>query len=126
MKSQPGERHRLTTLQRQIMQWLFLAGGGSLPLDELFSTLAVHSNTPYTSPEVTAERLCEAVEQLLLMDYAEVRDDSRPKLRTRLSLYDFAPILQYMTEKEQGWKWRRGVCPVVALSDAGYRYAAAK
>ncbi|MGL5890253.1 MAG: hypothetical protein ACRC3B_10230, partial [Bacteroidia bacterium] len=68
--------------------------------------------------------LCEAVEQLLLMDYAEVRDDSRPKLRTKLSLYDFAPVLQYMEEEKEGWKWRRGVCPMVALSDAGYSYAA--
>jgi hypothetical protein len=123
MKTQKGERHRLTTLQRQIMQWLFLAGGGALPLDQLFNALTEHTNTPHTSPEVTAERLCEAVEQLLLMDYAEVRDDSRPKLRTKLSLYDFAPVLQYMEEKKDGWKWRRGVCPMVALSDAGYAYA---
>ncbi len=79
MKTQKGERHRLTTLQRQIMQWLFLAGGGALPLDQLFNALTEHTNTPHTSPEVTAERLCEAVEQLLLMDYAEVRDDGRPR-----------------------------------------------
>lgn len=124
MKKQHGERHRLTTLQRQVMQWLFTAGGGTLPLDVLFTMLHTHTNTPNTDPSVTAERLCEAVEQLLLMDYAEVRDDSRPKLRTKLSLYDFAPILQYMTETTTNWRWKRGVCPVVALSDAGYRYTA--
>jgi hypothetical protein len=104
------------------MQWLFTQGGGMLPIDQLLNTLIQHPNTPYTSHEVTAERLCEAIEQLLLIGYAEVRDDSRPKLRNSLSLYDFAPILQYMRQSEIGWKWESNFCPVVALSDEGYRY----
>lgn len=122
MRNKKTDKHRLTTLQRQIMLWLFAEGGGMLPADRLLNTLIQHPNTPYTDHSVTAERLCEAVEQLLLMGYAEVRDDSRPRLRATLSLYDFAPITQYMHQQDNDWKWKNGVCPVVALSDDGYRY----
>lgn len=123
MKPNRTERHRLTTLQRQIMKWLRMEGGGVLPADKLFSTMVQNHSTPGADAALLGERLSEAVENLVVKEYAEVRLDSASDNRKRLSLYDFGPFGKNVEKKAGKWKWKKGECPVVALTDEGSKYA---
>ncbi len=113
------ETHRLTLLQRQVLAWLKSEGGGCLPIHLLFAT-AVHNHPiPHTDQSLIAAKLCEAVEQLQRMNYVEVRDEMQPRSKTKTSLYDFAPLEEFLEEKESGWIWKSASLPVIALSDLG-------
>ncbi|MGL4597582.1 MAG: hypothetical protein ACRCYO_08645 [Bacteroidia bacterium] len=113
------ETHRLTLLQRQVMEWLKSEGGGCLPIHLLFAT-AVHNHPiPNTDQSLVAAKLCEAVEQLQRMNYVEVRDELQPKSKTKISLYDFAPLEESLDELETGWAWTGKSLPIIALSDLG-------
>ncbi len=117
-----SEKHRLTTLQRQIMKWLKMEGGGVLPADKLFVTMAHNHTIPDADPALLGERLCEAVDNLVRKEYAEVRMESVTKNKKMLSLYDFGQFGKNIQRKGGVWKWKKGECPVVALTDEGVRY----
>ncbi|HEU4718406.1 MAG TPA: hypothetical protein VFU15_11255 [Bacteroidia bacterium] len=123
MKFLKREKHRLTTLQRQIMKWLKMEGGGCLPADRLFTTMVKNHYSPDANEELLSQRMCEAVENLVRMEYAEVRLENRTKDRKLPSLFDFAPLGGHMQSDGEKFSWIKGECPVIALSDAGSRYA---
>lgn len=123
MKSLRSEKHRLTTLQRQFMKWLKMEGGGCLSADRLFTTMVHNHSTPDADTNLLGQRLCEAVENLIRMDYAEVRMESKVSKGKALSLYDFGVFGEQLKEKDGIYKWKKGECPVVALTDSGARYA---
>lgn len=123
MKSLRSEKHRLTTLQRQIMKWLKMEGGGCLSADRLFTTMVHNHSTPGADTSLLGQRLCEAVDNLCRMDYAEVRLESKPSKGKALSLYDFGDFGEQLKQKNNIFKWKKGECPVVALTDSGSRYA---
>jgi len=122
MKSNRSERHRLTTLQRQVLKWLKMEGGGVLPADRLFAALVQYHSIPDADPALLGERLCEAVDNLVRKEYAEVRLESQAKTKKALSLYDFGAFGKNIEHKAGVWKWKKGECPVVALTDEGTRY----
>ena len=117
------ERHRLTTLQRQLMKWLKMEGGGCLPADRLFTSMVDHHSTPGAEPALLGERFCEAIENLCRMGYAEVRSAAETKPRKPLSIYDFGAFGKNIVKKGKSFRWKTGVCPEVALSDSGAVYA---
>ena len=123
MKSVRSERHRLTTLQRQLMKWLRMEGGGVLPADRLFTTMIQNHTTPGADAALLGARLAEAVENLVVKGYAEVRLESQVKSRKPLSLYDFGPFGKNVQQREDRWVWKKGECPVVALTGEGSVYA---
>lgn len=123
MKSIKTERHRLTTLQRQLMKWLKMEGGGALRADRLFTSMIQHHSTPGADSALLGERFCEAVENLTRMEYAEVRLESETKRRKPLSIYDFGAFGNQLVEEDEIFKWKNGECPVIALTDSGSRYA---
>jgi hypothetical protein len=115
------ELNRLTTLQRQILKWLRLEGGGCLSVANLFTTLYTTQTNPDTI--MLGERMAEAVEQLLRTGYVELRYEG-PKSKFP-SLYDFGGLHKNLKEDENGrWQWKSGECPEVALTDFGSHYAA--
>ncbi len=122
MKSHKNERHRLTTLQRQVLKWLKMEGGGVLHADRLFAALVKYHSIPDADPALLGERLCEAVDNLVRKEYAEVRMESQAKNKKALSLYDFGAFGKNIEHKKGIWKWKNGECPVVALTDEGVRY----
>jgi hypothetical protein len=124
MKIHRSERHRLTTLQRQIMKWLKMEGGGCLRADRLFSSMVRNHTTPGADAALLSERYCEAVENLCRHEYAEVRLEGGQRQKKTLSLYDFGRFSQLMAEEENGdFHWKNGECPMIALTDSGSRYA---
>ncbi len=116
------EKHRLTVLQKQVMKWLKMEGGGVLRADQLFTTMASNHQIPDADPALLGERLSEAVENLVRKEYAEVRIESIAKNKKFLSLYDFGALGTNVTKKSGVFKWKKGECPVVALTDEGVRY----
>lgn len=119
-----AEKHRLTTLQKQILRWLRDEGGGVLPLTRIF-TNTQQVQVAYTDVDLLCARLSEAIEQLCRSGHAEVRDDSQPRPKKPLSIYDFGSLSQYLQAEDDGsWRWTKGECPVVALSDSGALYVA--
>jgi hypothetical protein len=117
-----NEKHRLTVLQRQVMRWLKSEGGGVLQADRLFTTMAQNHQVPDADPALLGERLSEAVDQLVRKDYCEVRVESVAKNKKYLSLYDFGVLGKNVQRKAGIFKWKKGECPVVALTDEGSRY----
>jgi hypothetical protein len=122
MQVNRSEKHRLTTLQRQILKWLKMEGGGVLPADRLFATMVHNHSIPDANPELMGERLSEAVDNLVRKEYVEVRVEGAPKTKKLLSLYDFGQFGKNIQHKGGVWKWKKGECPVVALTDEGVRY----
>ena len=123
MKTFRSERHRLTTLQRQLMKWLKMEGGGCLPADKLFTSMVHHHSSPGADSALLGERFCEAVDNLCRWEYAEVRIESERKKQKPLSIYDFSPFGEQLQEEKNNFKWKKGECPVIALTDSGSRYA---
>lgn len=117
-----NEKHRLTVLQRQVMRWLKSEGGGVLAADQLFTTMAKNHQVPDADPALLGERLSEAVDQLVRKEYCEVRIESVAKNKKFLSLYDFGVLGKNVIKKSGSFKWKKGECPVVALTDEGSRY----
>src|ERR1044071_3119909 len=117
-----NEKHRLTVLQRQGMRWLKSEGGGVLQADRLFTTMAQNHQVPDADPALLGERLSEAVDQLVRKEYCEVRLESVAKNKKYLSLYDFGVLGKNVQRKAGIFKWKKGECPVVALTDEGARY----
>lgn len=118
-----SEKHRLTTLQRQLMKWLKMEGGGCLSADRLFTSMVNNHSTPGADTALLGERMCDAIENLCRMDYAEVRLETQVKKGKPLSLYDFGTFGEQLKEKKGIFKWKKGECPVIALTDSGARYA---
>lgn len=122
MKQIQPEMHRLTTLQRQILKWIRLEGGGCLPVSVLFTTLFHTQTNPDTV--MLSERIMEAVEQLLRSGYVELRYEGAAKSKFP-SLYDFGGLHKNLVEDADGkWQWKSGESPEVALTDFGSHYAA--
>ncbi|CAN5431481.1 hypothetical protein BH09BAC5_BH09BAC5_10700 [soil metagenome] len=117
------EKHRLTVLQRQLLKWLKMEGGGVLSADRLFTTMAQNHQIPDADPSLLGERLSEAVENLVRKEYIEVRIESIAKNKKFLSLYDFGSFGKNVQKKGGVYKWKKGECPVVALTDEGIHYA---
>jgi len=115
MKSLHKEKMRLTTLQKQLLGWLKMQGGGVLPVDVLFNTMIRHHNQPKLDEELLGERLSEAVEQLVRSGWVEVRDEE--KNTETLSLYDYGMLTMNMKRGPEGWKWKNKITPSVALLD---------
>ncbi|GAB4135042.1 MAG: hypothetical protein Fur0041_08830 [Bacteroidia bacterium] len=122
MKAKTREPHRLTTLQRQILHWLKMEGGGTLPVDRLFTTMYNNHTFPDTHPELLSERLCEAVEQLIRSGYAEVRDE-QIQSSDNISLYDFGLLTSKMLQQDKIWTWKDALCPSVVLTSSGMQYS---
>jgi hypothetical protein len=121
MKQIQPELNRLTTLQRQILRWIRNEGGGCLPVSVLFTTLFHNQTNPDTV--MLAERMAEAVEQLLRTGYIELRFEG-PKSKFP-SLYDFGGLHKNLKEDKEGkWQWKKGECPEIALTDFGSHYVA--
>jgi hypothetical protein len=118
----PNEKHRLTRLQRQLLKWLKMEGGGCLRTDQLFG-IVVRNAESGTMYEALGERMYEAVDSLIRMKYTEVRIETGAKKREDLSLYDFGAIVDNTQEDENGFHWKKGECPVVALTDSGTIYS---
>lgn len=121
MKQVRPELNRLTTLQRQILKWIRLEGGGCLSVSRLFTSLYFTQSHP--DPIALGERLSEAVEQLVRTGYAEVRNESSTNSKSP-SLYDFGGLHRNLVLKGDLWVWKSGDCPEVALTDFGSHYAA--
>ncbi|CAN5846220.1 hypothetical protein BH11BAC7_BH11BAC7_25000 [soil metagenome] len=117
-----SEKHRLTVLQRQVMKWLKMEGGGVLDADRLFTTMVANHQVPDADPSLMGERLSEAVDNLVRKEYVEVRMESIAKNKKFLSLYDFGLFGKNVQKKGKIFKWKTGECPVVALTDEGLRY----
>ncbi len=117
-----SEKHRLTTLQRQVLKWLKMEGGGVLAADRLFATLVRNHSIPDADPSLLGDRLCEAVDNLVRKEYVEVRLDNVAKNKKMLSLYDFGLFGKNIQYKNAEWKWSVGECPMVALTDEGLSY----
>ena len=122
MQPNRSERHRLTTLQRQVLKWLKMEGGGVLAADRLFAALVKYHTIPDADAALLGQRLCEAVDNLVRKDYAEVRLETQVKTQKALSLYDFGPFGKNVQFKGGKWTWKKGECPMVALTDEGSRY----
>ena len=90
--------------------------------DRLFVTMLHNHSIPDADPALIGERLSEAVDNLVRKDYVEVRLESQAKNPKGLSLYDFGAVGKNLTQKAGKWKWKKGECPVVALTDEGTRY----
>lgn len=121
MKQIQPELNRLTTLQRQILRWLRNEGGGCLPVSVLYNTLYHTQTNPDTV--MLAERMSEAVEQLLRTGYVELRYEGVWKSKFP-SLYDFGGLHKNLVEDAEGrWLWKSGECPEIALTDFGSHYA---
>jgi hypothetical protein len=117
------ELNRLTTLQRQILKWIRLEGGGCLPVDRLFTSLyQTHSQT-HKDVDSLSERTGEAIEQLARSGYVEIRSDLLAKSKFP-SLYDLGGILRNLNEVGDTWVWKSGSPPEIALTDFGSHYAA--
>ncbi|HET6992960.1 MAG TPA: hypothetical protein VFJ43_16630, partial [Bacteroidia bacterium] len=99
-----------------------MEGGGVLPADRLFATMLHNHQVPDANPELMGARLSEAVDNLVRKEYAEVRLESVAKNKKWLSLYDFGQFGKNVQYKSGVWKWKKGECPVVALTDEGTRY----
>lgn len=125
MKVHRSERHRLTTLQKQLMKWLKNEGGGALRADQLFTTLVRNHQTPGTDPSLLAERMYDAVDHLIRQEYLEVRLESERKQKPGLSLYDVGSAGKELKHIGDQFVWQKGECPVVALTDEGLRYSSA-
>lgn len=124
MKQIHPELHRLTTLQRQILKWIRLEGGGCLPADRLFTSL--YFTQSQSQPDVISlgERTSEAVEQLIRAGLVEVRHEQPAKSKF-LSLYDFGSLARNLEMGDDDkWFWRNGNPPEIALTDFGSHYAA--
>ncbi len=120
MKQIQPELNRLTTLQRQILRWLRNEGGGCLPVSVLYTTLFNNQTNPDTI--MLAERMAEAVEQLLRTGYVELRYDA-PTTSKFPSLYDFGGLHKNLAKQKDGsFHWKKGVCPELALTDFGSHY----
>jgi hypothetical protein len=117
-----SEKHRLTVLQRQVMKWLKNEGGGVLPADRLFTTMVENHQVPDADPSLMGERLSEAVDNLVRKEYVEVRLESVAKNKKFQSLYDFGQFGKNVQKKGKAFKWKKGECPVIALTDEGVRY----
>jgi hypothetical protein len=117
-----SEKHRLTVLQRQVMKWLKMEGGGVLAADRLFTTMVENHQVPDSDPSLLGDRLSEAVDNLVRKEYVEVRIESVAKNKKFLSLYDFGQFGKNVQKKGSVFKWKKGECPVVALTDEGVRY----
>jgi hypothetical protein len=122
MKNIRSERHRLTTLQKQLMKWLKMEGGGVLPVDRLFNSMVSHHQTPDADPSLLGDRFCEAIDTMQRMGYTEVRLESGA-LKKQPSIYDFGRFGEQVVRKGKIFRWKKGECPVVALTDSGIRYA---
>ncbi|HTF05247.1 MAG TPA: hypothetical protein VK826_14560 [Bacteroidia bacterium] len=124
MKQVQPEHHRLTTLQRQILKWIRLEGGGCLPVTNLFVSLYNTQSSPWPDPISLGERMREAVEQLARSGYVEVRYENSSKSKFP-SLYDFASFGKQLSQDENdNWVWTGGDQPEVALTDFGSHYVA--
>lgn len=122
MKQIQPELHRLTTLQRQVLKWIRLEGGGCLPVAVLFNSL-YHTQANPDSISL-GERMAEAVEQLARSGYVELRYEGASQSKFP-SLYDFGGLHKNLVQDENGkWQWKSGECPEVALTDFGSHYAA--
>lgn len=116
------ELHRLGVLQRQILKWIRLEGGGCLPVSVLFTSL--YNSQAHPDPIAMAERMAEAVEQLSRTGLVEIRFDPPSKSKFP-SLYDFGGLHKNLLPGDDGkWLWKSGNCPEVALTDFGNHYAA--
>ncbi|MBI3510822.1 MAG: hypothetical protein HY064_09160 [Bacteroidetes bacterium] len=125
MKAHHTEKHRLTTLQKQILLWLKNEGGGVLRVDRLFTAMVNNHQTPGTNFSLLAERLYDAVDDLARRNYVEVRKESETKRKQALSIYDFGAPGKNFSHEGEIFIWSTGECPVVALADEGVRHAAA-
>lgn len=124
MKQIQPELHRLTTLQRQILKWIRLEGGGCLPVDRLFTSLYFTQAQTQRDEISLGERLSEAVEQLTRSGYVEVRYENSSKSKFP-SLYEFGGISNNMElSGDDKWVWKSGEAPEIALTDFGSHYAA--
>ena len=126
MKQIQSEKHRLTTLQRQILKWIRLEGGDCLNVAQLFSTLCFSRTNP--DAVMLGERLSEAVEQLSRSGYVEVRYENSEKSKFP-SLYDLGGLHHNLIQKnDDSWEWNTQISgiqsPEVALSDFGSHYVA--
>lgn len=121
MKQIRPELNRLSTLQRQILKWIRLEGGGCLSVSRLFTTLYFTQSHP--DPISLGERLSEAVEQLVRTGYAEVRTEKSSHDKSA-SLYDFGGLHRNLSLKGEQWIWNSKDCPEVALTDFGTQYVA--
>jgi hypothetical protein len=117
---QHTEKHRLTTLQRQLMRWLRTTGGGVLPADKLFTAMVDKHKGGESDASLLADRFCEAVDTLQRMGYCELRLESGS--RRKISIYDFGPFSEQLSHEGTVFCWKAGECPVVALTDVGARY----
>lgn len=123
MKINRSERHRLTTLQRQLMKWLKMEGGGCLPADRLFTSMVKHHSTPGADSALLGERFCDALDGLTRKEYTEVRLESGAIRKKQLSIYDFGIFSELVKEgKDNTFSWKSGECPMIALTDSGSRY----
>lgn len=124
MKQLQPERHRLTTLQRQILKWIRLEGGGCLPADKLFNSLYFTQSQSHPDVISLGERMSEAVEQLSRSGYVEVRYEGSEKVKTP-SLYDLGGLHKNLIMNEDDkWTWVKGSAPEIAFTDFGSHYAA--
>ena len=123
MKQIQPELHRLTTLQRQILKWIRLEGGGCLPVDRLYTSLYFTQSDSHPDVISLSERMCEAVEQLARSGYVEVRYENMPSGRMP-SLYDLGSLYRNIEmSDDEKWHWKEGNVPEVALTDFGSHYA---
>ncbi|MCK6639189.1 MAG: hypothetical protein L6Q81_03820 [Bacteroidia bacterium] len=124
MKQVHPEIHRLTTLQKQILRWIRLEGGGCLPVPRLFNSLYNTQSQAYPDATSLCQRMAEAVEQLCRSGHAEVRYAGSDKVKFP-SLYDLGGIDRNLEFTEEGfWIWKTTDVPEVALTDFGSHYAA--
>jgi hypothetical protein len=120
MKQIRPEINRLSTLQRQVLKWIRLEGGGCLSVDRLFTSL--YNTQSHPDAVSLGERLSEAVEQLSRTGYVELRVSATPKGQTP-SLYDFGGLHRNLVQKDERWHWKQGEVPEIALTDFGSIYA---
>lgn len=124
MKQIQPELHRLTALQRQILKWIRLEGGGCLPIDRLFTSIFFTQSQANPDPFSLGERVSEAIEQLTRSGLTEVRYE-RPVKGKFASLYDFGSLANNLEmNDEDRWEWTGKDLPEVALTDFGSHYAA--
>jgi hypothetical protein len=124
MKQVHPEIHRLTTLQKQILRWIRLEGGGCLPVPRLFNSLYNTQSQAYPDASSLSQRMAEAIEQLCRSGHAEVRYEGSHKVKFA-SLYDLGGVDRNLEFTEEGfWIWKSSNVPEVALTDFGSQYAA--
>ncbi|HTL80143.1 MAG TPA: hypothetical protein VL651_00485 [Bacteroidia bacterium] len=117
------EKHRLTVLQKQLMYWLKNEGGGCLRADQLFTSMVQNHRSPDADSALLAERMYEAVENLCKMEYAEIRLESDPKSRKKLSLFDLGSPGKNFKGDHKKYHWVGKECPSIALTNGGLNYA---